>query len=180
MTISKKQLAARARGIKILLFDVDGILTDGRVRILGNGEEIYTFNVYDGYGIKLWIRAGFVTGFITGRGAAPVKYRAKKLGVKYLYQNSGDKLSIAEEICRLEHVDLSEVAYVGDDLQDLALLRAVGFPIAVVNAVPEVKRAVRYVTKRAGGDGAGREIIELLLKAKGLWEAIASQDRLLS
>lgn len=178
--ISKKELISRIRKIKLLLLDIDGILTSGLVNILANGSEIYTFNVYDGYGIKLWQRAGFKTGFMTGRGAEAIRHRAKKLGVNFLFQNSGDKLEICEKLAKRERISLKEIAFVGDDLQDLSLLKKVGLAISVPNARKEVLSHAHYVSKLKGGEGAVREIIEFLLKAKGLWDNIITQDRIYS
>lgn len=180
MKIAKKILLNKARKVKILLLDVDGILTSGLVHVLTDGNEFYTFNVYDGYGIKIWQRAGFKTGFITGRGATAVKHRADKLKVNYLYQNAEDKVAICEEIAKAENVSLKEIAFVGDDLQDLPLLRKVGFAVSVPNGRKEVMQNSHYVTKLRGGDGAVREIVEFILRSKGLWHKITQQDRILS
>jgi|SRR3989344_1701292 len=176
----KVKLSKKAEKIKVLLLDVDGILTSGLVHIFEDGSEFYSFSVHDGYGIKLWQRAGFKVGFITGRGAGSVKHRAKKLGVHYLFQNSGDKLALCEELMKKEKFGIHEIAFMGDDLQDLPLLKKVGFGASVSNGRKEVLGAVDYVTKRKGGDGAVREIVEFLLKSKGLWDDIVSQERILS
>ncbi|HEY4486793.1 MAG TPA: HAD hydrolase family protein [Candidatus Paceibacterota bacterium] len=178
--MTSQELIQKAKKVKIILFDVDGILTSGLVNIMPDGSDLYTFNVYDGYGIKLWQRAGFKTGFITGRGALPVKHRADKLGVHYLYQNSGDKLFICEEIAKKEEVSLDEIAFMGDDLQDLSALRNVGFAATVPNGRKEVIESAHYVTEQKGGDGAARELVEFLLQSKGLWEEIIAQERILS
>lgn len=178
--LSTKEFKKRVQKVSVLLLDVDGILTSGLVNILGNGDEIYTFNVYDGYGIKLWSRAGFKVGFITGRGAEAVKRRAEKLGVDFLYQNSGDKLQICQEIAKKEEFSLENAVFFGDDLQDLPALKNVGLAIAPPNARKEVKKVAHYVTKAKGGDGAVRELIEMLLDMKGLWKDIISQERIFS
>jgi len=179
-TVTKKELTKRAQKIKVLLLDVDGVLTDGLVHILQDGNEFYTFNVYDGYGIKVWQRAGFKTGFITGRNAVPVRERAHALGVEYLFQNAGDKLSLAEEVARKEAISFDEIAFMGDDIQDLPLLKKAGLAITVPNAQNEVIKEAHYITKRAGGDGAVRQAVKVLMKAKGLWRDVVADERILS
>lgn len=176
----KSEMQEKIKKVKILLLDVDGILTDGSVHIFGDDTELYSFDVQDGYGIKLWRRAGFKVGFITGRHSDAVANRAKKLGVDYLFRSASDKVAIAQKILKDEGLDMSEVAYMGDDLQDLALLKVAGFSASVPNGRDEVQSAVDYITKRHGGSGAVREVIELVLKEKGLWENIISQERILS
>jgi len=177
MKITTEEIISK---LKILLLDVDGILTSGLVNIMDDGREIYTFNVYDGYGIKLWRRAGFKVGFVTGRCADAVKHRADKLGVDFLCRGASDKVSICEEIVSNEGLTMQQVSFMGDDLQDLPIMKRVGFPITVANARDEVKNISRLVTSSKGGDGAVREAIEFILKEKGLWDEIVSQDRILS
>jgi 3-deoxy-D-manno-octulosonate 8-phosphate phosphatase (KDO 8-P phosphatase) len=178
MKPTKAELIRKAKGVKILLLDVDGILTDGIVHILPDGEEFYSFNVYDGYGIKLWQRAGFRCAFVTGRGARAVLERAKKLGVHHVYQNSGDKLAICEEIAAKEGISLAEMAFVGDDIQDLPALRNAGLAISVPNGRPEAHASAHMITKTRGGQGAVREVVEFLLHAKGLWKSIPTAQRI--
>lgn len=175
-----KQLTLRAKKVKMLLLDVDGILTDGIVHILPDGEEFYSFNVYDGYGIKLWQREGFRCAFITGRGARAVLVRATKLGVHHVYQNAGDKLAICEEIAKNEGIALSEMAFMGDDIQEIPALKNVGLAISVPNGRAEVHAVAHMVTKTSGGHGAVREVVEFLLKAKGLWKSIVGAERISS
>lgn len=174
------KITGKTKKIKLLLLDVDGILTSGSVHIFGDNTEMYTFNVQDGYGIKLWRRAGFKIGFITGRHSDAVEHRAKKLGVDYLYRNVSDKVAICENIIKEEGLSMGEVAFMGDDLQDLALLRRVGLAVTVPNARDEIKQEAHIITESKGGEGAVRDVIELLLKEKGLWEDIIGQDRILS
>lgn len=171
---------SRARAIKLLMLDVDGVLTTGMVNIFGDDREMYTFNVYDGYGIILWKRAGFKVGFITGRNSDAVAKRAEKLGVDFLLRAAADKLALCEEIAKKENLKMSEVAFVGDDLQDISLLKHVGLAMSPANHRPEIKKHVHYISKISGGDGAVRDCIEFILKAKGLWEGIINQDRILS
>jgi 3-deoxy-D-manno-octulosonate 8-phosphate phosphatase (KDO 8-P phosphatase) len=170
----------RAQNAKLLLLDVDGVLTSGFVHIFGDDTEMYTFNTYDGYGIKLWRRAGFKVGFMTGRHSDAIAHRAKKLGADFLFQDAGDKLAICKNLTKEEGLKMEEVAFMGDDLQDRALLRKVGFSVAPANARPEILEMVDYTTVCRGGEGAVRELIEVILKAKGLWAEILKQEKILS
>lgn len=172
-------LAARAKKIRVLLMDVDGVLTDGRIWLLsrrdGTASEIKGFSAYDGAGLKLARAAGLRTGLITGRESSAVSQRARECEIEFVYQRKATKIESYEEILRLTGADEREVAYVGDDLPDLAVLKRVGLAVAVANAAPEVKRAAHYVTGRSGGDGAVREVVEIIVKAQGKW-AERSQD----
>lgn len=173
--------AARARKIRVLMLDVDGVMTDGKVCLLsfpdGSVQEMKQFNAHDGAGLKLAQDAGLKTGVITGRDSAAVKRRAAETGMEFVYQGCAHKMTAYEEFLQTAGVDDSAVAYVGDDLPDIPLLRRVGFAVAVANAAPEVKRAAHFVTKRAGGDGAVREVIESILKAQGKWDGVAPNAR---
>jgi 3-deoxy-D-manno-octulosonate 8-phosphate phosphatase (KDO 8-P phosphatase) len=166
-------VAARAKKIRVLLMDVDGVLTDGRIWLLsrrdGTASEIKGFSAYDGAGLKLARAAGLRTGLITGRESSAVAQRARECEIEFVYQGRATKLGAYEEILRATGANDREVAYVGDDLPDLPLLQRAGFAVAVANAAPEVKRAAHYVTSRAGGEGAVREVIELIVKAQGKW-----------
>jgi 3-deoxy-D-manno-octulosonate 8-phosphate phosphatase (KDO 8-P phosphatase) len=172
-------LAARAKKIRVLLMDVDGVLTDGHIWLLsrrdGTASEIKGFSAYDGAGLKLARAAGLRTGIITGRESSAVTQRARECEVEFVYQHRATKLGALEEIIETTGASANEVAYVGDDLPDLPVLLQVGLAVAVANAVPEVKRAAHFVTTRSGGEGAVREVIELIVKAQGKWAA-ASQD----
>jgi 3-deoxy-D-manno-octulosonate 8-phosphate phosphatase (KDO 8-P phosphatase) len=176
---SAPSLIARAKKIRVLLMDVDGVLTDGRIWLLsrrdGTASEIKGFSAYDGAGLKLARAAGLRTGIITGRESTAVTQRAKECEIEFVYQHRATKLGALEEILQTTGADSSEVAYVGDDLPDLSVLQRVGLAVAVANAVPEVKRAAHFVTSRSGGEGAVREVIELIVKAQGKWAA-ASRD----
>lgn len=156
--------------IKLLLLDVDGIMTDGRVIYDNNGVETKAFDVKDGHGLKMLQRAGVQVGIITGRQSEVVKLRAAELGIEILYQGAKVKLGPYEEILQDLKLTDAEVAYMGDDLVDLPILRRVGFSVTVSDAVDEVKPWVDYVTIRPGGRGAVREICDLLLKRMGAWE----------
>ena len=164
---------ARAKKIRVLLMDVDGVLTDGHVWLLsrrdGTASELKGFSAYDGAGLKLARAAGLRTGLITGRESSAVTQRARECDIEFGFQGRATKLGAYEEILRATGASESEVAYVGDDLPDLPVLQRVGFAIAVANAAPEVKRAAHYVTTRTGGEGAVREVIELIVKAQGKW-----------
>jgi 3-deoxy-D-manno-octulosonate 8-phosphate phosphatase (KDO 8-P phosphatase) len=166
-------VAARAKKIRVLLMDVDGVLTDGHIWLLsrrdGTASEIKGFSAYDGAGLKVARAAGLRTGVITGRESSAVSQRARECELEFVYQGRATKLGAYEEILRATYASDQEVAYIGDDLPDLPLLQRVGLAVAVANAVPEVKRAAHYVTARPGGDGAVREVVELIVKAQGKW-----------
>jgi 3-deoxy-D-manno-octulosonate 8-phosphate phosphatase (KDO 8-P phosphatase) len=178
-TKSKQALNARAKKIKVLLMDVDGVLTDGRIWLLsrrdGTASEIKGFSAYDGAGLKLARAAGLRTGLITGRESSAVSQRARECEMEFVYQHRATKLGALEEIMQATGANADEVAYVGDDLPDVPVLQRVGLGAAVANAVPEVKKAAHFVTSRSGGEGAVREVIELIVKAQGKW-AQASRD----
>jgi len=170
---SSPGLASRAKKIRVLLMDVDGVLTDGHVWLLsrrdGTASELKGFSAYDGAGLKLARAAGLRTGLITGRNSTAVAVRARECEIEFVYQGRATKTGAYEEILQATGASEQEVAYVGDDLPDLPLLQRVGLAVAVANAAPEVKRAAHYVTSRTGGNGAVREVIELIVKAQGKW-----------
>ena len=169
----------RAQKIKLILTDVDGILTDGKVNFFvtpeGKIEEIKSFNTQDGIAAMLCHSAGIKLGIITGRRHATTVERAKNLGFSYLYQGFLTKMGPLEDVLKKEGITAQEVCYIGDDITDLPLLLKVGFAATVPNAVDVVKQNVHYVTKRVGGDGALREIIDFILVAQGKWEPIVRQ-----
>lgn len=162
-------------GIKLLLLDVDGILTDGRIIYDNQGNELKAFDVKDGHGLKMVQRAGIKTGIITGRSSEVVKRRAEELGFDILYQGALRKLDPYMEILAEQGLTDDQVAYVGDDVVDLPVLRRVGFSATVADAVEDVIPLVDYVTKRSGGRGAVREICDMLLRASGQWDALTSR-----
>jgi 3-deoxy-D-manno-octulosonate 8-phosphate phosphatase (KDO 8-P phosphatase) len=177
ITAGNKQapsVTARAKKIRVLIMDVDGVLTDGRIWLMsrrdGTASEIKGFSAYDGAGLKLARAAGLRTGIITGRESTAVAVRARECEIEFVYQHRSTKMGSFEEILQLTGADTSEVCYVGDDLPDIPVLERVGLAAAVANAAPEVKRAAHFVTARSGGDGAVREVIELIVKAQGKWE----------
>ena len=161
--------------IRMLVIDVDGVLTDGTIIINADGSESKFFNSLDGHGIRMWRRAGLKVAFLSGRESEPTKCRAKQLEIDYCVQNCYDKLPALEKL--LEQLGLSpdRVAYIGDDLPDLPVVRYVGFGVAVANAVDEVKQYADYVTSRPGGSGAVREVIEYILKNTGRWQELMTR-----
>ncbi|HSZ63551.1 MAG TPA: HAD-IIIA family hydrolase [Terriglobales bacterium] len=174
-------LKKRAAQIKLLLMDVDGTMTDGGVTLLsqadGTALEIKTFDAHDGQGLTLAQTAGLRTGCITGRESAALLRRAKEMKMEFIYMKQPVKMPAYEEILRKAGVSDSAVAYIGDDLPDLPLLRRAGLAIAVGDAVPEVKAAAHYTTTAVAGKGAIRESIEVILKSKGIWEEMIEKAR---
>jgi len=161
------ELLSRARNIKLLLMDCDGVLTDGRLYFSERGEEMKVFNVRDGQGLVTWHQAGFMSGIITGRGAEPIiRKRADELGIRYVKANSADKIGDFEAIIADAGVSAGETAFIGDDTGDLGLLGRVGLSVGVADAVEEVLSKVMFTTKANGGHGAVREVTDLLLRSK--------------
>lgn len=168
-------ITEKARNIKLLILDVDGVLTDGKVVYADSGEELKFFNVKDGHGIKLLVRAGIDVAIITGRYSKAVENRAADLGIKMVFQKALNKIEAYEEILRIKDLTDSEVSAVGDDLPDLPVLRRCGLSFAVPGSVEEVKEEVDCITKREGGMGAVREACEIILRAQGLWEKVTAR-----
>lgn len=164
----------RAR-IELLVLDVDGVLTDGRITLTATGEEIKTFHVRDGAGMKYWKWAGRKLAFISGRSSQAVAHRAKELSVDTVRLNAKDKLSAYEDVLAELGVRPERTAVVGDDLTDLPMMRQCGFPVAAADAAEEVRQAAAYVTGLAGGAGCVREVVELLLKTAGLWDNVLAR-----
>ncbi len=158
--------------IRMLVLDVDGVLTDGTIVVDEKGAESKFFSVLDGHGIKMWKRSGLSVAFLSGRKSGPTKQQADELEIDYCLQGCLDKVASLNELVRLSGVTSGEMAYVGDDLPDLPVIRCAGFGAAVANAVEEIKNAADYVTTRSGGEGAVREIIEYILKKTGRWEQL--------
>ena len=169
-------LLARAKKIKLLLMDVDGVLTDGKFYYLprpgGGVLETKGFDSRDGLGLRLAHHAGLKTGIITGRSSAVIEYRVKDLGIHFLQQNALEKIEPYERIRNAAQVEDAEVCYVGDDLTDLPLLTRVGLGVCVANGDDLVRKHAHFCTRRAGGSGAVRDAIELILIAQGKWDAI--------
>lgn len=165
-------LEERAANIKLLLLDCDGVMTDGRITLLGNGDEYKSFHVRDGQGLALWHRAGGRSGIISGRTSAAVTLRASELGLEFVRQGSRDKILEFTELLALAGVTADETAFVGDDVMDIPLLRRVGLAVAVANAAPEAQAVAHWVTQNKGGYGAVREVTDLLLQAQNRWDEL--------
>ena len=162
----------QARTVRLLAMDVDGVLTDGHIVLDHQGHELKYFHVHDGQGIVLAQRAGLYIAWISGRASAAVQQRATELHVSWVYQQVADKVQVLQELLTHTGLSAAAVAYIGDDLGDIPVLRRVGLPIAVANAVPEVRACAAWVTRRAGGQGAVREVIDVVLRAQGRWAAV--------
>ncbi len=176
MRVSSHQLRARAREIKLLLMDVDGVLTDGRIYYLlrsgGGIFETKTFSSRDGFGLRLAHEAGLKTGIISGRSSPVVEYRARELGIHFVQQGALEKVTPYRKILRQAGLSDEEVCYVGDDVIDLPLLTRAGLAVGVSSGHPSLRRYVHYWTRQPGGHGAVQETIELILSAQGKWDAI--------
>src|SRR5579863_7819079 len=170
------QLQRRAAKIRLLLMDVDGVLTNGLIYNVPGADgvvfETKGFNSQDGIALQWLIWEGFQTGVISGRESPALDVRAKQVGMTYVYQGHIEKVPILEEIMQRGGFALDEIAYVGDDLTDVPILRRAGLAFATANARAEVKRCAHHVTAAAGGDGAVREIAEILLQAQGHWDGL--------
>jgi 3-deoxy-D-manno-octulosonate 8-phosphate phosphatase (KDO 8-P phosphatase) len=160
--------------VKLLLFDVDGVLTDGKVVIHSDGAESKTFGIRDGIAMVWAQRAGLKVGLLSARTSPTTPHRAAQLGITLVYQGVLNKLRGYEQIIAAEHMSDGEVAYMGDDIVDLAVLGRVGFSTAPADAVPEVRTRVDWVSEHNGGCGAARELVELVLRAQGRWDGIVA------
>lgn len=167
-------LAERARRVRLLLFDVDGVLTDGKILLHADGSESKQFDIRDGTAIVLAQRAGLTTGLLSARQSAATAERAAQLRIPIVRQGAGDKLETLGEILAMEGIGEDEVAYMGDDLLDLPVLGRVGLATSPSDAAPEVRERVHWISSRRGGDGAVRELVELVLKAQGRWKTLLS------
>jgi 3-deoxy-D-manno-octulosonate 8-phosphate phosphatase (KDO 8-P phosphatase) len=160
---------ADLKQIKLLAMDVDGVLTDGTITVGSDGTEFKTFNLLDGHGIRMWRRAGLKTALISGRESAVTKQRADEMEIDFLYQPCQQKLDCFQRLLADSRLEPKNIAYIGDDVLDIPLIKRAGFSIAVANAVDELKSCAHYITSRPGGDGAVREVIEYILKNTGKW-----------
>jgi len=158
--------------IRLLLLDVDGVLTDGSIVYSDGGTETKIFNVRDGLGIRLLLRSGISVGVVTGRRSTALRERCRNLGIDLVFDDVGDKAGRLEEITRQSGIDPGEMAFVGDDLPDLKIMRRVGLPIAVADAHAVVREIAALITTATGGAGAVREVCEAILKARGEWDKI--------
>jgi 3-deoxy-D-manno-octulosonate 8-phosphate phosphatase (KDO 8-P phosphatase) len=165
-------LLERARQTRLLIMDVDGVLTDGRIIQDSHGHELKVFDVKDGHGIVMAHRAELKTALISGRASETITRRAQELGIELVFQKVWNKLEVYENILADSKLTHEHVAYIGDDVIDIPLLRRVGLAVAVADAVDEVKAAAHWITQRPGGQGAVREVIELILRAQGHWDTL--------
>jgi 3-deoxy-D-manno-octulosonate 8-phosphate phosphatase (KDO 8-P phosphatase) len=168
----------RLKDIRLLLSDVDGVMTDGGIIFDGNGLETKVFNVKDGHGIKMLQRSGIEVGIITGRTSLVVDIRARELGIKLVYQGALKKLESYEEIKQKTGLSDSQIAYVGDDVIDVPVMRRVAFAAAPSDGVAEARNVAHYVTSCGGGRGAVREVCDLILKGRGLWDEVQNRYEL--
>jgi 3-deoxy-D-manno-octulosonate 8-phosphate phosphatase (KDO 8-P phosphatase) len=162
----------KARQIRLLLLDVDGVLTDGRLLYDSAGRELKQFHVHDGLGIHWLLRSGIAVGIVSGRTSRAVEVRAKELGLTFVFQGIQDKWVVVDNLLKTKEIPASRAAFMGDDLVDWAVLRRVGLALGVANGHPLVRRQADYVTRLPGGSGAVREVAEMLLRAQGHWRGI--------
>jgi len=170
-------LPARMHAVRLIVLDVDGVLTDGSIVYSDSGEELKRFHVRDGSGLKLWQHAGMHAAILSGRSSPAVTRRAAELGVRVVLQGRADKHAALTEILAATGCAAAEACAIGDDLQDLPLLSAVAVAAAVADACLEVRTMADYVTATPGGRGAARELVEWLLKHQGRWDALTARDR---
>ncbi|MEJ2726079.1 MAG: HAD-IIIA family hydrolase [Deltaproteobacteria bacterium] len=164
-----KVIEEKAAKIELLILDVDGVLTDGRIVLTEHGEEIKSFHSHDGHGLRMLIQAGVTVVLISGRNSRAVDFRAKDLGIVEVHQGVKDKGTLCARIMERKKIAKETVCCVGDDLPDLPLFHYAGMSVAVADAVPELQERATLVTQKGGGQGAVREICELILKAKKQW-----------
>ena len=170
-----KNLKEKLKKIKMLILDVDGVMTDGRIIMDDEGHQLKNFDVRDGHGLKIIQRYGIEIVILTGRKSEVVNHRAHDLGIEDVYQGALNKKEVFQKILLKHNLAASAVAFLGDDIIDIPVLRQVGFSAAVADAVDVVKKSVDYVTSHQGGRGAVREICEMILQAQGKWHEIAER-----
>ena len=171
----KKSMTEKLKKIKLLIMDVDGVMTDGRIIMDDAGHELKNFNVRDGHGIKLLQRYGIQVAILTGRQSKVVAHRARDLDINDVYQKVFNKKDVFEKILKKHKLSPDEAAFIGDDIVDIPVLKRVGFSVAVADADDMVKKSVHYVAKNRGGHGAVREVCEMILQAQGKWVEIAAR-----
>lgn len=171
----KIDIEERARRVRVLLMDCDGVLTDGRIWLTADGEEQKAFHVRDGQGIALFHAAGLKTGVISGRTSLALERRAAELGISFIRQNVEDKVASMQEILAELSISPNECAYIGDDLADIPVMKRVGLAFAVADAADEAKQAAHSTTTRNGGHGAVADVCCLILKAQGRWDEVISR-----
>ena len=168
---SSALLRSRLAKVKLLLCDVDGVLTNATV-LIGNDTEYKTFNILDGLGMRILQREGIKVGWVSNRPSSATEQRATELKIDFLHQQDGNKVAGADAIVKRAGVSWGDVCFVGDDLVDLGVLRRAGFAVVVANAIDEAKALAHHVTKARGGEGAVRELAELILKAQNKWQRV--------
>jgi 3-deoxy-D-manno-octulosonate 8-phosphate phosphatase (KDO 8-P phosphatase) len=168
----RQQMQDKIRNIKLLILDVDGVLTRGEIIYTSSGQELKSFNVKDGLGVFLFNKAGLVSVILTARKSKVLKRRAKDMGVKKIYCGL-PKEKVFEKILKDFNITEQEACFVGDDLIDIKVAERAGFSVAVADAAQELKNVCDYITQNRGGEGAVREVIEVILRAKGLWKPYA-------
>jgi len=174
-----KELAEKLRRVKILLLDADGVMTNGKLYFSNSGEITMRFDVRDGSGIRYLSLGGIQTGIITGKRNNAVAHRARDLHISIVHRNVENKVASLNDILKQENLLPEEVAFVGDDLLDLSIMAKVGVSVAVADAAPEVREAADYVTQNRGGDGAVREVCEMILKAQDKWGEVVQHYRMM-
>jgi len=170
--VTKNSVVNKAKKVKLLLLDVDGVLTDGRIIYDSTGRDMKFFDVHDGLGVTLLKKAGIPTILVTAKGSEAIKPRALDMKVDEVFADITPKSQVLDKVVNKYGVTYNEVCFVGDDLVDLCVMKRVGFPVAVCNAAAEIKKAAVYVTSKSGGRGAVREVAELLLKSQGKWSQV--------
>jgi 3-deoxy-D-manno-octulosonate 8-phosphate phosphatase (KDO 8-P phosphatase) len=168
----REEVERRASLVRLLLLDCDGVLTDGRITPVEGGDELKSFHTRDGHGLVMLHRAGLRSGIISGRTSRLVELRAKDLGIAYVRQGAHNKSEAFESLLAEAGVEPRHVAFVGDDVVDIPLIRRVGLGIAVADATPDTRASAHHVTQLPGGFGAVREVCELILKAQGRWDEL--------
>jgi 3-deoxy-D-manno-octulosonate 8-phosphate phosphatase (KDO 8-P phosphatase) len=175
MRKTKKQIEAAAARVRLLILDVDGVLTDGRIILDNDGNEFKAFHVRDGHGIRMLIKAGIMVAIITGRHSKVVKRRAQELGITEVFQKCYKKTVAYEQLLGKFGLRDEETAYIGDDIVDISIMRRAGLPAAVADAAVETKAEAAFITKNSGGRGAVREVCDLILKASGKWKELLDE-----
>jgi 3-deoxy-D-manno-octulosonate 8-phosphate phosphatase (KDO 8-P phosphatase) len=173
--MDRVQIKDKLKQVKMLLLDVDGVLTDGKITYSDSGEQIKSFDSRDGFGIRLLMDSGIHVGIITGRSSKVLQHRCKNLGIELLFDGISNKAKVLSRIIEKTGIDAPRIAFAGDDLIDLPVMKKVGVAVSVFNASKEVKTHSDIVLSKKGGDGAVRELCEDILKAKGVWDNIVKR-----
>lgn len=171
----KKQIFSNLKKIKLIIFDVDGVLTDGKIIIGSNKTEYKNFNVKDGTGVTLGHYSGIKFAIISGRYSKVISIRARELGIKYVYQNVMEKIKPYENLKRKLKLKDDEICFIGDEIIDIPIMEKCGFAAAPADCIQEIKKYVDYICKNKGGEGCAREIIDMIIKDQGLWKKTLSK-----